>query len=152
MEKQSSNDLRVTIKPLTRFSWEKATTLQLHEYQEDFMPSVLFSIAQSKFENLFPYGIFQGEELVGFLMYGEFDGVCWVSRIMVDKHHQEQGIGKTALRQLLDILRSHPKCREIRTSFARQNALAEYFFRSAGFEMIGEGVGNEMVMRFRGKV
>jgi diamine N-acetyltransferase len=152
MEKQSSTDLRVQIKPLTRFTWEKATALQLHDYQEGFMPSVMYSIAQSKFENLFPYGIFEGDELVGFLMYGEFDGICWVSRIMVDKQHQEQGIGKIALRLLLDILRSHPKCREIRTSFVRQNALAEYFFRSAGFETIGEGAGNEIVMRYRSRI
>ncbi|MEY3443697.1 MAG: hypothetical protein RLZZ519_1978, partial [Bacteroidota bacterium] len=65
MERPSSTDPTVQIKPLTRFNWEQATSLQLHDYQEDFLPSVLFSIAQSKFENLFPYGIFEGEELVG---------------------------------------------------------------------------------------
>jgi ribosomal protein S18 acetylase RimI-like enzyme len=70
---------------------------------------------------------------------------------MVDKDHQEQGIGKIALRQLLDLLRNQPKCKEIRTSFSRKNALAEYFFRSQGFEPIGDGVDKEIVMRFRGR-
>ena len=151
MERPSSTDAKLQIKPLNRFNWEQATRLELHDYQEDFLPSVLFSIAQSKFENLFPYGIFEGEELVGFLMYGEFDAICWISRIMVDKAHQEQGIGKIALRQLLDMLRNQPKCKESRSSFSRKNALAEYFFRSQGFEPIGDGVDKEIVMRFRGR-
>ena len=145
-----STDQKVQIKPLTRFNWEQATRLELFDYQEDFLPSVLFSIAQSKFENLYPYGIFEGDHLVGFLMYGEFDAICWISRIMIDKNHQEQGIGKAALRQLLDLLRNQPKCKEIRTSFARQNALAEYFFRTSGFEPIGDGLDKEIVMRYRG--
>lgn len=70
MENPSLNERKIQLKPLTRFTWEKATQLQLHDYQEDFLPSVMFSLAQSKFENLFPYGIFEGEEMVGFLMYG----------------------------------------------------------------------------------
>lgn len=151
MENGSSADQKVSIKPLTRFNWEQATQLQLHDYQEDFLPSVLFSLAQSKFENLFPYGIFEGEQMVGFLMYGEFDAICWISRFMIDKRYQEQGIGKTALRHLMDILRGLPKCKEIRTSFSRKNALAEYFFRSQGFEPMGEGIDKEIVMRYRGR-
>ena len=90
--------------------------------------------------------------MVGFLMYGEFDAICWISRFMIDKRFQEQGIGKTALRQLLDLLRSQPRCREIRTSFSRKNALAEYFFRAQGFEPIGDGLDKEIVMRYRGPV
>jgi diamine N-acetyltransferase len=148
MENPSSTDRRIQLKPLTRFNWEQATRLQLHDYQVDFLPSVMFSLAQSKFENLFPYGIFEGDDLVGFAMYGEFDQVCWISRFMLDKAHQEKGIGRLALLQLLDLLRKSPRCKEIRTSFARQNALAEYFFRSVGFEPMGEGVDREIVMRW----
>ena len=111
----------------------------------------MYSLAQSKFENLHPLGIFENDTLVGFLMYGEFDGRCWINRVMIDKDFQEQGIGKAALRQLLDLLRRNPKCREIRTSFARQNALAEYFFRSAGFELLDDGLVDEIVMVYRGK-
>lgn len=150
MESPFSTEHRVQIRPLTRFNWEEATRLQLHDYQEDFLPSILFSLAQSKFEHLFPYGIFEGERMVGFLMYGEFDAICWISRFMIDKHHQEQGVGKMALRQLLDLLRSQPKCKEIRTSFSRKNALAEYFFRSQGFEPMGDALEKEIVMRWRG--
>jgi diamine N-acetyltransferase len=149
MENPSSTERRLQIKPLTRFTWERATQLELHAYQEDFLPSVLHSLAQSKFENLFPYGIFEGEEMVGFLMYGEFDGVCWINRVMIDKAHQERGLGRLAVLQLMDLLRSLPRCKEIRTSFSRQNALAEYFFKSIGFEPINDAVDKEIVMRWK---
>jgi diamine N-acetyltransferase len=149
MENQSSTDKGIHISALTRFTWEKAASLELEDYQQDFMPSVLYSLAQSKFENLFPYGIFEGDKLVGFLMYGEFSGRCWINRIMVDKRFQQQGVGSTALRHLIDLLRGHPKCQEIRTSFSRKNALAEYFFRSAGFEVLNDGLPDEIVMVYR---
>lgn len=141
-------DLKVTISELTRFNWEKALELELHDYQKDFIPEVMYSIAQSRFENLHPYGIFLNGSMVGFLMYGIFGGMAWISRIMVDKGHQEKNIGTEALQLILNKLKRHPSAAEIRTSFSRQNALAEYFFSSNGFKKIPGNVGDEIVMRY----
>lgn len=137
------------VRQLTRYNWEEATQLRLYDYQEDYLPGVLHTIAQSKYENVFPHGIFLGERMVGFIAYGEFSGVCWVSRVLVDRDFQNQGVGRDALAILLGRLRKDPKCREIRTSFAKQNALAEYFFGSMGFEKLGEGLDDEIVMVLR---
>lgn len=123
--------------------------LQVHPHQADFLPSVLYSLAQSKFENLFPFGIYHAQEMVGFAMYGEFSGVCWVTRLLIDKAHQGKGYGKAALMELLGLLRSLPRCREVRTSVARQNALAEYLFQSVGFERVADPLADEIVMRLR---
>ncbi|MEM6273367.1 MAG: GNAT family N-acetyltransferase [Bacteroidota bacterium] len=144
-------DLKVTIGELTRFNWENALELELHDYQQDYLPEILYSIAQSKFENLTPMGIFLDAKMVGFAMYGIFGGISWISRILVDKAHQEKGIGKEALQLLIERLRRDPQAEEIRTSFARQNALAEYFFTSNGFRRLSEGLDEEIVMRYRGK-
>ena len=139
----------VSVRLLTRYNWEEATQLRLYDYQEDYLPGVLHTIAQSKYENVFPHGIFLEERMVGFIAYGEFSGVCWVSRVLVDRDFQNQGIGREALSILLGRLHKDPKCREIRTSFAKQNALAEYFFGSMGFEKIGDGMDDEIVMVLR---
>ena len=147
MEKESSI---IRIRPLDRFNWESALQLQLEEEQEDMMPSVLHSIAQSKFENLYPYGIFDDSTLVGFIMYGEFHGLCWINRILVDKFYQKLGVGTKALHLMIDLLNKHPKCREVRTSFDRRNALAEYFFSKNGFRRINDGMDDEIVMRYVG--
>ncbi|MEM1000622.1 MAG: GNAT family N-acetyltransferase [Bacteroidota bacterium] len=144
-------DLKVTIGELTRFNWENALELELHDYQQDYLPEILYSIAQSKFENLTPMGIFLDAKMVGFAMYGIFGGISWISRLLVDKAHQEKGIGKEALQLLIERLRRDPQAEEIRTSFARQNALAEYFFTSNGFRRLSEGLDEEIVMRYRGK-
>lgn len=149
MASDSHTDLKVTISPLTRFNWEETLDLELHDYQEDFLPPVLHSLAQSRFENLNPFGIFLDGKMVGYAMYGLFSGIGWVSRIMVDKHFQEHGIGKKALLLLIEHLKNHPQCREIRTSFSRQNALAEYFFGAAGFRRINQELEDEIVMRYR---
>ena len=146
----SSINKKVTVRPLNRFNWENAANLELHDYQTDFMPSNLHSIAQSKYENLTPCGIFAGDDLVGFLMYGNFSGVYWINRIMVDKAYQELGFGREALGKLLLQLKSKPDCHEIRTSFVRQNAIAEYFFGKAGFKRIADGLDDEIVMRWMG--
>lgn len=148
MENPSSTEQKVTISPLTRFNWEQVLELELHDYQEDFLPSNLYSLAQSRFEDLEPFGIFLDGKMVGFLMYGEFSGVCWINRVMIDRDYQEKGIGYKAVELLLGKLARHPKCGEIRTSFARQNALAEYFFGKLGFQKISDGLDGEIVMRW----
>lgn len=141
---------QVTLRPLTRYNWETAVGLKLHDYQEDFLPPVLHTIAQSKFEEVHLFGIFEADLMVGFLAYGEFGGICWINRVLVDKHYQQMGIGKLALRLLLEKLKKNPVCQEIRTSFTKQNAIAEYFFRSEGFQRIADGLDDEIVMTYVG--
>jgi len=139
------------LRPLNRFNWETAANLQLEDYQQDFLPSNLFSIAQAQYEGLTPLGIFGDDRLVGLAVWGNFSGVYWISRVMVDKDHQEKGLGTRAVRQLVDKLKSRPDCAEIRTSFVRQNAIAEYFFGKLGFQRIADGLEGEIVMRYAGK-
>ena len=140
----------MTVRPLNRFTWEAAAELELAEYQQDFLPPNLFSIAQAHYEGLTAAGIFADGSLVGFATYGNLGGVCWISRIMVAKDQQEKGYGTRALRILLDQLRTRPDCAEIRTSFVRANAIAEYFFSKNGFRRIADGLDDEIVMRYMG--
>lgn len=138
----------VSLRPLNRFNWETASQLKLSESQAEYLPSNLFSIAQSKFEELKGFAIYSGEEMVGFLMYGNFSGVYWINRIMLDQSQQQKGLGRKAMQILLKKLVNQPGCKEIRTSFVRQNALAEYFFAQLSFERIADGLDEEIVMRY----
>lgn len=147
---EPSSIKKISIRPLNRFNWEAAANLELADYQQDFLPSNLFSIAQSAYEDLTACGIFADEDLVGFTSYGNFSSVYWVNRIMIDKQYQEQGYGTQALQKLLDRIKTRPDCREIRTSFVRQNAIAEYFFGKMGFRRIADGLDGEIVMRYEG--
>lgn len=142
----------VRIMPLDRFNWERVLHIRPRAEQEGFMPSVLHSLAQAKFENLHPYGIeFEGD-MVGYLMYGEFNGICWISRMLIDEHYQGASIGKEALGQLLRKLKTKPTCREVRTSFDPNNERAKRFFLSMGFEPLSSILDDEWVAVWNGEV
>jgi len=147
MPSPSSTDPIVHISPLDRFNWELAVNLDVADDQRGFIPNNLYSIAQSKFEDCQPFGVWLDKTMVGFLMYCHFQGICWISRIMIDKAHQNEGIGKKALKLLLLELKRDFRCKEIRTSFQQQNALAEVLFSTVGFKRIGDAVDGEIVMK-----
>lgn len=146
MPSPSSTDQNVHISSLDRFNWELALNLDIADDQRGYIPNNLYSIAQSKFEDCHPFGIWMGKTMVGFQMYCHFQGICWISRIMIDRAHQNKGIGKKALVLLIAELRKDFRCKEIRTSFQQQNALAEVLFSGVGFKRIGEAVDGEIVM------
>jgi len=139
----------VHILPLDRYNWEQVLDIKLNPDQQAFLPPVLYSLAQAKFENLTPYGIMADEQMVGLLMYGEFGGICWVSRIIVDVNHQRQGVGSRAMQQLLDQLRRKISCREIRSSYAPSNYAAEGFFATLGFEPMDSSLEDEVVVQLK---
>ncbi len=139
------------IVPLDRYNWELCLDITLLPAQEAMLPPVLYSLAQARFENLTPMGILVGEKMIGFLMYGEFGGICWINRIMIDAKYQGMGFGTSAIQQLVAKLNSNIHCREIRTSYARDNYPARHFFEALGFEVIpSELADGEVVMRYEG--
>lgn len=124
------------IVPLDRYNWELCLNIKISPIQEEFVPPVLYSLAQSKFENLNPFGIIYGEEMVGFIMYGEFGGICWLNRIMVDESYQRMGIGRSSVRMMLEMMRKNIRCKEIRTTYSSRNEAAALFFAALGFEVM----------------
>lgn len=137
----------ISLTSLNRFNWESYLAIQIHAAQENFVPSVLFSLAQAKFENLFPLGIHLDNQIVGFVMYGNFSGIFWINRILIDKRFQRKGIGKNALRQLIAQFRQNPQCKEIRTSFVAENIAARKLFTDLGFIPINEEMEGEIVAK-----
>jgi diamine N-acetyltransferase len=137
----------VLLTPLNRFNWESYLEIQIHAAQENFVPSILFSLAQAKFENLFPLGIQLDNQIVGFVMYGNFSGIFWINRIIIDKRFQRKGIGKDAIRQLIAQFHQNPQCKEIRTSFIAENIAARKLFTELGFSPINEGTDGEIIAK-----
>ena len=135
----------VQLVPLDRYNWETVLDIRLKPEQEAFVPAILYSLAQARFEQLFPFGIELEGRMVGFLMYGNFSGICWINRVMVDQEFQGLGIGTQAMKLLLQHLQSKPACQEIRTSFDLRNEAAQHFFLSLGFTLMPEALEHERV-------
>jgi len=134
--------------PLDRYNWELCTHIQLEPEQEAFTPPVLYSLAQAKFENLHPYGIEYKGEMVGMIMYGDFGGICWISRIAIDRKFQRMGIGFAAMKLMIGQLERKLSCKEIRTSYARGNVGAAAFFSEIGFTKLEEAMDEEIVLQY----
>lgn len=138
----------VSIELLDRYNWEACLEIELTPEQNRFVPSVLYSLAQARFEDLVPYGIRYQGNMVGMLMYGRFSaGLCWINRVLIDKEYQRLGIGQKAVEQLLIQLRRRRQCAEIRTSYVPENLAAAHFFAKLGFRPVDAPLEDEVVVQ-----
>ena len=107
----------------------------------------------------FPFGIYDGETPVGFLMIGFDIDDYWEDapeiakgnynlwRLMIDKKYQGRGYGKEAVKLALDYIRIKP-CGEAGycwLSYEPENKVAADLYRSFGFEETGEMDGEELI-------
>ena len=108
----------------------------------------------------FPFGIFDGDTPVGFLMIGfgtendRWEGEPSVNqgnyslwRLMIDKKYQGRGYGKQAVQWALDFVKTFPcgpaEC--VWLSYEPENEKAKALYRAFGFVENGEWDGDEIV-------
>lgn len=85
------------LKTITKDNWIKAISLKVREDQVNFVASNAVSLAQLNFlENFHAKGIYFGEEMVGFTLYGldEDDHEFWIYRMMIDEKHRGKVMAK----------------------------------------------------------
>ena len=111
----------------------------------------------------FPFGIYEGDTPVGFLMVGFDTDDDWEDapsvakgnynlwRLMIDQNYQKQGYGKEALRLALEFIRTFP-CGEAEfcwLSYEPENEAARRLYHSFGFTETGEMDGEELIVVLR---
>lgn len=137
--------------------------LRVSASQEDFVAPNTISIVEAYTAigtgcTAFPFGIFEDDKPVGFLMLGYniaamYDGpdvvknnyLLW--RLMIDEKYQQKGYGREAIRLALDFIRTWP-CGEAAycvTSYEPENEVAKKLYLSLGFTETGETVDGEDV-------
>jgi diamine N-acetyltransferase len=142
------------IRPVTKDNWRELIKLQVRDDQKHFVASNLYSIAESHFGDdleghwdLFPYGIYDNNTPVGFLMYGlNFEHPkqqAFIQRLMVDEKFQGKGYGRFGMEKLLEIFRTDDRIKEIGISYEPENEGARKLYASLGFVEPGEMIGGE---------
>ena len=146
--------------------WE-LLRLEVDEAQKDFVASNTESIVEAYTAiaaggTALPFGIYDGETPVGFLMigYGEIPGEDGPSiaagnyslwRLMIDQHFQGRGYGRESLRLALKFIRTYPcgpaECCWL--SYEPENEAARRLYRSFGFAETGETDGEEVIAALR---
>ncbi|MBS4174422.1 GNAT family N-acetyltransferase [Bacillus sp. FJAT-49736] len=142
------------LETITKDNWRKAISLRVREDQLNFVASNAVSLAQLNFlENFHAKGIYLGEEMIGFALYGidEDDHEYWIYRMMIDQKHQGKGYGKEAIQLVIDDIRKMKEERHqtITLSYEPSNEHAKRVYEKVGFQEIeGLIIGDEQVSRF----
>ncbi|NJN79397.1 MAG: GNAT family N-acetyltransferase [Anaerolineales bacterium] len=142
------------IRLVTKENWEELIDLRVREDQKQFVASNLYSIAQSKFGDeyeghwdLFPFGIYEDDKPVGFLMYAlNFEHPthqAYIQRLMVDENFQGKGYGKFGMNWMLDLFRADERIKMIGISYEPENEAARKLYADLGFEETGKIVDGE---------
>ena len=144
--------MTVTLREITRDNWRECVRIKVEPSQTQFVSSNVFSLAQSKYEpECVPLGIYDDEQMVGFIMYRPEDHglakLWFIDRLMVGAEHQKKGYGRAAMTLLLERLRSQKGYNAILISFVPENAVAQKLYSSFGFEDTGEIDDGELVYR-----
>ncbi|MDE6880718.1 MAG: GNAT family N-acetyltransferase [Oscillospiraceae bacterium] len=134
---------------------ERILALQILPEQREYIETVDQCLAEAGcVHNWRPVGIYNGELLVGFAMYGYFFweylpcGRLWLDRFLIDRHYQGQGYGKEALDRLLKRLTEEYSAKDIYLSVIQGNEAAIRLYQSFGFRFTGEkDTHGEDVMR-----
>jgi diamine N-acetyltransferase len=144
--------MSVTLRPITRDNLWAVVDLKPHAGQEHFVADNIVSIANASVEPTFvPLGVYAGDELVGFAMYGQHpeSGAWWVIRVMIDRDHQGRGYGRAAMEAMIAMMAERTGCEEIVTSFNPANTVAGALYASLGFRPTGEIEDGEPLVRLR---
>ena len=142
------------IRPVTKENWQVLIKLQVREDQKHYVASNLYSIAQAHFGDeyegrwdLFPYGIYEGDVPVGFLMYGlNFEHPkqqAFIQRLMVDEKFQGKGYGRFGMEKMLEIFRADERIKEVGISYEPENEGARKLYASLGFVEPGAMIEGE---------
>lgn len=144
--------MQLSLREVTQENWQQCIKLAPHENQREFVAPNVFSLAESKFyPSLVPLAIYDGDLMVGFLMWGtdsdEPSGDYWIVRLMVDQQYQGKGYGRASMVQILDELKVRPDCKTIKISYHPDNVAADRLYASLGFVKTGEILDGELVAR-----
>ncbi|HET6595578.1 MAG TPA: GNAT family N-acetyltransferase [Anaerolineales bacterium] len=148
------------IRPVTKDNWRELIRLKVREDQSHFVASNLYSIAEAQFGDddeghwdFYPFGIYDGNTPVGFVMYGyNFEHTkqqAFIIRLMVDESHQGKGYGRFAMEKLLEIFRGDERIHTVGISYEPENELARQLYARLGFIETGEFLNNETLAELK---
>ena len=142
--------MAVTLKCITEDNFLDAFHLKLRKDQEEFVSHPIRSLAQAYVyrNQCQPFGIYQDEEMVGYVMViydydvPEYD--IW--HMMIDEARQGRGYGKEALKRVLEYIGTKPfgESNRVVLTCNQQNIPGLTLYRSLGFEATGNVDGDEI--------
>ncbi|MAS95411.1 MAG: spermidine acetyltransferase [Verrucomicrobiales bacterium] len=134
---------KVHLTPIDKANWLACARLSLPPEEEKFVAPAVYTIAQSKFEEIHQLrAIYHEGTVVGMLAFCHEDEpeenleLYWLFRILIDKDHQDKGYGTAAIKLLTDEVRSLGG-KHLRTMHRPENERARRVYQNLEFKEIG---------------
>ena len=132
-------------------NWEEVASIKIASEQEHFIPSALFSIAETQFYSSSDLlAIYEDETPIGLIMYepdAEPNSI-FIVRFIIDEQYQNMGYGRVSFELFLTHIRKNKIVSLITSSYITENYQAEKFFEKLGFEKTGDSYeGEQKVMK-----
>lgn len=142
--------MNINFKEVDSDNWEECVNLELEDKQEDFLESNSYSLLQAQFEEeLYPYCIYDEDEMIGFLMYGEEEpelNRIEMCRLMIDKKYQNKDYGRKVVNRLLDFIEDNYGHIKFYARVNPENDIAKNLYEDLGFKDTGEILWDEEIM------
>ena len=124
------------IRDIDKSNYNECISLRVGEHQKNYVASNMYSLVQASYEDgLYPLGIFNEDEMIGFLLYDydeELNGWSF-SRFMIDIKYQNKGFGRKALEKFLEYFQSKFPNKSLYTSVEIDNDIAIKLYQKYGF-------------------
>ncbi len=128
-------------KKIDKTNYQECMALEVDESQKYFVADNTRSLAEAAYEDgLYTLGIYDGDTLVGFILY-DYDDTYpgWsMSRFMIGRQFQGKGYGKRAVREFLDYFKAEHNADKIYISVSLDNTVARKMYADIGFQEIKE--------------
>lgn len=136
---RTSPPLDITLRDVTLENARAVINLNVAPAQARFVASNAASLIQSKFEpHWLTKAIYNGQQLVGFTMYGYDPDYGWgVLRLMIDAAYQGLGYGRAAMHAVIAEIRAAGGT-SVGLGYDEDNAVARRFYSGLGFVETGE--------------
>lgn len=148
--------MNLHFEPITKQNQDDALRLRLADNQKGFVEPVEECLREARHcRRWHPVGIYDGDTMVGFAMYGYFfwqylpHGKLWLDRLLIDEQYQGKGYGQASLSGLLTRLKSEYSCKKIYLSVIKDNQAAISLYEKFGFRFNGQrDIHGEYVMEY----
>lgn len=147
--------MNINFKEIDKSNYNTCINLKVADHQKDYVASNALSLVQAFYEEeLYPIGIYNNEEMVGFILYDydkELEGWSF-SRFMIDINHQNKGYGSKALEKFLEFFHNKYEEENLYTSVEIDNDVAMKLYEKYGFNKKNSfeyKIGNTVYKEFR---
>lgn len=129
----------ITLTDVNKNNYEVVCNLSVTDDQLDYIAENVWSLVESKFNPSYQTrAICLDGEPVGFFMWvPDAEQRITIWRFMVDKNHQNKGIGRKALSLAIDEIRHTDPLKAIAIGYNPNNLVAKNLYASVGFVEVG---------------